>query len=384
MLAGAARLALADAGSTRWPQQRSAIAGPAAFLTNDSSHIYLFEPSGDDTLVRIHTGAARTEIRSIPVRAAGRIHDVASIPDLDDDGIPEIALLETGDKDSGTSVVVLDGTSGSSRSVRALPRRAPLGLMSLSRSRAGAALGVLTANDHGSVNLQTFNASAAGLSPPGTAIDYPAITNKWAAVSLPTRVEPGAAEIAVFGVSDDGATYAAVRNVSTGEPSGTLSFGSRLVPADVIALPDVFPDGSPELALLGEADDGRLVGVVIKELDSGKTVAKYRFSPNHVPMRLLHIPTPGGAGMLGVIGQRGNGSIALQRRSLDTGKAIENVRFRAHYAPDDAALLKLPGTDRGGNVAITGFDAFGHGRLEVRDATTGELMLEHDLRQAGE
>ena len=384
LLASATRLAIADAGSTRWPQQRSAIAGPAALLANDSGFIYLFEPSAEDTLLRIHTGATRTEIRATPVREAGRIHDVASIPDLDGDGVAEVALVATAEEDPGSSIVVLDGASGSNRSVRALPQREPLGLISLGRSRAGAVLGLLTTNDRGSVNLHTFNATAAGLSTPGSAIDYPAITNSWAAVSLRTDVGAAAAEIAVFGVSEDGASYVAVRNANTGEPSGTLSFGSRLVPADVIALPDVFPDGSPELAFLGEADDGRLVGVIIKELGSGKTVAKYRFSPNHVPMRLLHVPTLGGAGMLGVIGQRSNGSIALQRRNLDTGEALENVRFRAHYAPDDAALLKLPGQDSSEGVAIIGFDAFGHARLEVRDASTGAVLLNRDLRQADE
>lgn len=384
LLAGPTHVAMADSDSTRWSRQRSAIASPATFLADGRGHIYLYEPSGHDTLLQIHTGTTRFEIRSMPVAAAGRIHDVTSVPDLDDDGIAEIALLKTGHKDSGSSVVVLDGASGSERSVRALHGDEPLGLISLGRSNAGAVLSLITANERSSVNLNAVYATVDGLSATAAAIDYPTITNSWAALSLPTGDGPDSTDIAIVGVSEDGTTTAAVKDAKTGEPSGSLSFGARLVPADIIALPDVFPDGSPELALLGDADDGRLVGVVIKELGSGKTVARYRFSPNHVPMRLLHIPAPGGAGMLGVIGQRGNGSIALQRRNLDTGKALENVRFRAHYAPDDAALLKLPGTDRGEEVAITGFDAFGHGRLEVRDATTGELMLDHDLRRADE
>ena len=390
LLAAAPCIATAQSSTTRWPEQRSAIARAVGFLADGEPLGYLNEPSGADTFLRLDAGTTGLEVRSIPVATTGRVHDVTALPDLDGDGLAELALVETGVAGTGSNVLLLDGATGTRRGVEFLPELEPLGLLSLGRNEAGPWLGIVTADSSGSVRLRIHHARGLGFASESAsasasaAIEYAGVNNPWAAVSLPTGPEERPADVAVLGVSDNSRVTVAVRNSRTGDVLSSLSFGAALVPVDVIALPDVFPDGSPELALLGEADEGRIVGVLIKEIDSGKTVARYRFSPNYLPTRLLHIPVPGSAGVLGVIGQRGNGNIALQRRDLDSGNALENVRFRAHYAPDDAALLKLPGQDSSKGVAIIGFDAFGHARLEVRDASTGAVLLNRDLRQADE
>ena len=151
---------------------------------------------------------------------------------------------------------------------------------------------------------------------------------------------------------------------------------------DVVALPDVFPDGSPELAVLGETDDGRVAGILIKETGSGTTVGRFRLSPSYQPLALHYLAAgESGQAELLVVGLRANGALGLQRRSLAGGRASRagpTLPLKARYVPSDTALIRL-GEDGRTVLALAGADWRGQFRLEVRDAVSGALLLDRAL-----
>ena len=216
-------------------------------------------------------------------------------------------------------------------------------------------------------------------------IDLPTPPDPWAAVALPTassHAGDSAPDLAVFGIEDDGHVVAHLTDTETGVPGPTLTFGRRLTPVDAVALPDLFPDGSPELAVLGESDDGRVVGILIKETRSGTTVGRFRLSPSYQPLALHYLAAgESGQAELLVVGLRANGALGLQRRSLAGGRASRagpTLPLKARYLPDDTALVRL-GEDGRMVLALAGADWRGHFRLEVREAVSGALLLDRAL-----
>ena len=407
----------ADRGSVRWTTPDTSLRSLTARFADPQPLLYLYRRDADDALIRLVDGPEG--LATVAAAAAAVNQPVALAPwpgSADAPGIGRVRF-EVADSPAGQAGALrLIDPAGGSLAVTDPLRGRPLGLLEVVDAGSSRLLAVSLESDDRLLLTEVPEDFATAL----IEIDLPTPPDPWAAVALPAAnrsdddsragdsptvdglpvdgqgvagsaldrsMDPNPPinsppDLALFGIEDDGHVVARLVHTDTGVPGPTLTFGRRLTPVDAVALPDVFPDGSPELAVLGESDDGRVAGILIKETGSGTTVGRFRLSPSYQPLALHYLAAgESGQAELLVVGLRANGALGLQRRSLAGGRASRagpTLPLKARYMPDDTAVLRL-GEDGRMILALAGADWRGQFRLEVRDAVSGALLLDRAL-----
>jgi hypothetical protein len=137
-------------------------------------------------------------------------------------------------------------------------------------------------------------------------------------------------EIIVLAQRDDGKIIARMTDTATSELiSKVFPFNDKWRPLNFVVLPDVAPNGSPEIAVLGVQETSGVIKVQTIELDSGTVLKSQKYlSPKWHPYKMAIVPSSDDNQIpdIAVLGARiGNGKIRAQIRDGLSGNLIRNV-----------------------------------------------------------
>jgi bacillolysin len=260
----------------------------------------------------------------------------ANLPDIDESGHPELAVLGT--QSGKVKVIVRDAVNRTLVSSVALsPNIAPLALTTLPDMDGNgvtelAALGQRGSDGRVFVQIKDpVNKTLINLIPflqSDTAI---------AVAPLPDTDGNGSPELAVLGKRiADGAVRVQLRDALSGANLGTVGgFSSAYDPKALAVLPDINGNGQRELAALCLRTSDGGVRVEVRDSPSGTLVNTIVFDPNYDPQALAVVPDLDGNGIveLAVLGVRADGLARVQMRDAATDAPVNTVGFGSTFSP---------------------------------------------------
>ncbi|MBV5347243.1 SBBP repeat-containing protein, partial [bacterium] len=315
-----------------------------------------FQDLAAGTLTALVRDAANgTLLQTIDFDPAYAPLDLVAVPDLDGNGAPELALLGQRATDHRVQVETFDALSGVRLSVIAFdPVFAPqrLAVVPGFDGAGGAALAVLGYNG-------TTGGIAVELKDARTGV-------RLGQVLFKKSVRPPVDFAAVADANGNGSKELAVLMFDTSTPrnqkkvelrdsrDGTLikNLWSPLwtTPLGLVELPDVNGNGTPEIAVLGQAN----AAVVVKTADAGTAAALpiVFFNPTFVPQQLAALPDLDGNGVaeLAVLG-RANGLRKTELRDAATGDLVSNLWF-GQLPPIDMAVIAVLGVTPADGIQV--------------------------------
>ncbi len=268
----------------------------------------------------------------------------ANMPDIDESGHPELAVLGT--QSGKVRVLVRDTVNRTLVSNVAFnPNIAPLALTTLPDMDGNGVTELAALGQRGSdgrvfvqvkdpVNKNLINLI------PFLVSDTPV-----AVAPLPDTDGNGSPELAVLSKRiADGAVRVQLRDALSDANLGTVGgFHSAFEPKALAVLPDINGNGQRELAVLGvRASDGR-VRVEVRDSPSGTLVNVVLFDPDYDPQALAAVPDLDGNGIveLAVLGVRADGVARVQMRDAATDAQVKNVGFGSTLSPQGVLGLTV-------------------------------------------
>ena len=337
---------------------------------------YLFisdtsEPDGEGVESGTHDNALQAE-----ALISGQFW-LVSLPDIDGNGFPELAVLSGHHSDGRVMIQVKDASTGLLvKNVWYSDTYRPLALLAIPDVNGNGAseLCVLSADwDAGKVVVQIKDASTGLL-----------VKNIWlsgeyeplALEALPDLNGNGFCELAVLSRHGDTKnTVVQVYDSSSGLPGKNVSFGVQFEPLTLKMLADINGNGFPELAVLSWRWDAGKVVAQVKDSFTGLLVKNVSFSDMYTPLGLDVVPDINGNGLpeLTVLSRHSStGKVVLQVKDSFTGLLINNIWYSDKHKPlvlrvlpdvngNGASELGVLSTDRSDRKVV----------VQVKDSFTG-------------
>ncbi len=170
-----------------------------------------------------------------------------------------------------------------------------------------------------------------------------------------------------------------VKEGSDGSLIRKVVFNANYEPVDLVVIPDMNSNGSPEIGMLGVHAGAGTVRVQIKDSVTGEAVKSIYFSNESVPQQVELIPDSDGDGEceLGVLGVNATtGAVRVQIKNTLTNDTINRfVPFSKNFTPVQFAVIQ----DISGNVVselgVLGVEvSTGAVRVQINDAFTGNKV----------
>jgi uncharacterized FlaG/YvyC family protein len=153
---------------------------------------------------------------------------------------------------------------------------------------------------------------------------------------VPDFADSAADEIAVLAVhKSDDRVIVHVRDASTGATIRDTWFRKAYAPVDFEVMPDIGAGGAPEIAVLGQHADGRVI-VTIKDAETGTVVKEVWWDQNYTPLDLAIIPDINDSGVpeLAVLGiHKDTGAVSVQVKDAITRVNLGSTTYRGAYVP---------------------------------------------------
>ncbi|MDX8378133.1 MAG: DUF5011 domain-containing protein, partial [Mariprofundales bacterium] len=191
------------------------------------------------------------------------------------------------------------------------------------------------------------------------------------ALVLPDLNGNGVAEIGVLEENvGNGNKRLRVRDISTGKVVGQIALPATFT---YLAM-DVIPTAVPKVAILARNSAGG-IKVLIYKPQTGVEIKRISYVASYIPKGLTILY---GGSQIGVLGKDGvTGKVKLQLRSFSTGAAIRDIGYPAQFPPTNSkSMLEMPDLNANGSpdIAVLGSDAAGNVRVIIKDANTKQLI----------
>jgi hypothetical protein len=300
---------------------------------------------------------------------------MSAVPDLNGTGAPKLVILGA----STRKAQVRDSLSGALVSTVAFdPNFVPVRLQSVPDQNAnGSSELALLAEKDGAVRVEIRDALG------GTLVRQIFFTPSKFFQPRDLAVlsdinQNGAAELAVIartavaGESD----RVEIRDIATGELIRNISLGTGGQPLQLLALPDMNANGSPELAVMRKGFNR----VVVKDARTGETVSVLAYNPAYTPLKMVVVPDFNGNGMpeLALLQVRPtDGKVRAVIHDVATREWLGATYYGTSVAvrPDDIAVvpdLNSNGVPELGRLGVRGID--GATVVGIRDVRAGVIV----------
>lgn len=364
-----------------WTEQAKLIASDAAAFDEFGENVAM---DGDVIIV----GAPREDEAA---SAAGAVYvfegpgesftlDIEALPDVDQSGSVDAAVL-VGAADSPTiKVYVKDGATGNTLSETTIlnDNWQAIDLTVTPGGSVNALYAVLARHPNGTNRVTVHRADNGNLT---RQIDF--FNKNWVASALifvPNADSSGGAAFAVVAKnSNDNRVSVQLRRRSDGSVINTLLYFRNIWDAvDVDWLQDLSGNGRSEVVLVARSDAGR-ISALIKDAATGNTVNRTNFySPAATPVSLTQISSVGGGAAvdLPLLGVKNNGRSIVQIRDALTDTVVNSIYFfsAAWDSISVHGLNDVNGNSSADVAALAQHSTNGAIRANVRDASTGNLL----------
>ncbi len=200
-------------------------------------------------------------------------------------------------------------------------------------------------------------------------------------VVIPDMNSNGSPEIGVLSVDvDTGNVWVQIKDALTGSFVKNVSFSNNFVPPQQVELiPDLDGNGAPELGVLGVDVSNGAVRVQIKDTLTKNLVSNVSFSESFLPRQFIVIPDDideSGSPELGILGVNAStGNVRVQIKDALTGSFVNNVSFNNSFVPQQVELIPDTNSNLFSDIGVLGVNAStGKVRVQIKDASTGNLL----------
>ncbi len=317
--------------------------------------------------VRIHTVE----------KDASQCATLLTLPDVNANGTPELAVLKQNPTTGANHVYVKDGETG------ALVRKVVFREGLIPR-------GLAAIDDQGACNLAFLGKSQttgairvyikAALT--GRLVNSFLLDGDYrprAMVALPDVNGNGVSELAVLGThTSTGQMEVQVLDAQTGNRINNVLFTKGLAPKGLTVLPDLDGNGKAELGVLGVNATSGGVSVEIRDSVKGTLLRRIPFSSAYAPRMLVTVPAVSGAGIPGVAVLQVDWTarkFLVQVKNARTGAMVRNTRFDDACTPRSLAALPSINENGASELALlSANDDLSRVMAEVKDAVSGALV----------
>ena len=298
-----------------------------------------------------------------------------TIPDMNSNGVSDLAMLAT--DDTGWPVAqVRDALTGSLiNDVWFRSDYAPSVMVVVPDFGGSSAdeLAMLGTNDNDFIMAQVRDASTGSeLGEVYFNKDFP---SKAFAV-VPNFAGSPADELVSLGVHPTfGWTLAQIRDASTGLVVKNIWFNSSYAAEAMVVMPNFGGSPADELAVLGIHSSGAILSQ-IRDASTGLVVSNLWFNWTYHPVAFRAVPNFGGslADELVVLGRNDAGAVLAQVRDASTGLVLKNMWFNGVYVPKAFAVVPDLNSNGVSELAVWGEDEAGVILIQIRDASTGLVV----------
>jgi len=303
--------------------------------------------------------------------ALSAVDKVVAIPDINANGSPELAALDTGEG----YVEVRDSLTGAQFSLMRFDANPPpidLELVDDQTGNGGPEIAVLNQK-----SVQVKDTLTGGL------INNVPFSDNLSAKDLSVYTDlngNGSPELAVLGDDKDPTRSGKleVHNLATGNTVQTIWLGKGWRLLQQALLSDRNANGFPEVAVLRVRESDGAVNVVMRDLGTRQGLGSIGFDPNYPPTQLLTIPDVNGnhAEEVIVFGQRSDGMYQkAQVKDSKTHKLLKSIFFDSHYPAQDIATCPDINGNGADELVLLGKRASdGQLKAMIKDAKTGKLI----------
>ena len=192
---------------------------------------------------------------------------------------------------------------------------------------------------------------------------------------LPDSDENGAPEILVLGKNVVGAMRTQSRDVLTRAVTSTTHWGKQVVPVSVDVLSDVSGNGVPEIAVLGTVKVSGQSRLQVRDSSNNWLIKNlYFFGSNYEPLQVLQIGDITGDGIPDIAQlarDSATGRVRVQTKSIKSGTTIFNAYTSSTDWPISIAVARDRNADTIDEIAVLTQRPDGTAKIHIRDGATG-------------
>ena len=338
--------------------------------------VFSVDPATGDNNVFVKDGFTGSLIRKITFIPACEIKELISVPDINSNGIKEVAVLCHNRTTGSVSVIIRDSLTGI-KIKELLYNKAfsPLTAVVVPDVNGNLSLdvGVLGVNSSGSVQVQIKDTLS------GAQIKnvlYDKAFSPLTAVVLDDMNSNGKPEIGVLGVNSLGNVRVQIKDASSGALIKYVPYNKAFLPLTAVVLDDMNSNGNPEIGVLGVNSLGN-IQVQIKDAFSAAGIKTLLYSKTITPVDAVVVPDVNGGGIpeVGVLGVNTTGGVVLNVKDAATNSLIRSLSYPKAYKPVTAVVLASMNSNDKSEIAVVGEDlATGDVVITVKDALTGVVV----------